>query len=131
MQNGHIVAAYRRQPITFVVAEEDDKPIKAVSNLDPIFRIGNLTKSRVTVDEFIKQKYATVTDNYELNEATVFFAGNGFPKVETAKLYGNDFTKLKVFLTKCLSGTNIVFTNIKVKNSSGLRVIDDKAYSLY
>ena len=129
IQNGYVVAAYRKQAITFVVASEDVKP--SASIVDPVFRIGNLTKSRIPVGEFITQKYATVSDNYELNGATVYFAGNGFPKVEMAKLYGNNLTKLKGLFDKCLAGTNIVFTNIKVKNSLGLRVIDDKAYSLY
>ena len=99
--------------------------------VDPVFRIGNLTKSRVSANDFVSQKYATIPDNYELSEATVYFSGNGFPKIETAKIYGTDLTKIKAFLDKCLPGTHIVFSNIKVKNASGLRVIDDRAYSLY
>ncbi|MFN0083513.1 MAG: hypothetical protein ACKVOM_13465, partial [Ferruginibacter sp.] len=130
-QNGHTVAAYRKQPITFIITEETRDDKKSITNLDPVFRIGNLSNGRVLLDEFKKQKIATVTDNYEITEATVLFAGNGFPKVEMVKLYGNDFTKLKTLVDKCLSGTNIVFMNIKVKNSLGIRVIDEKAYSLY
>ena len=129
IQNGHFVAAYRKQPITFVVPEEDNKQISKI--IDPVFRIGNLTKSSVSISDFVIQKYATVTDNFELNEATVYFSGSGFSKIETAKLKGPDLTKLKVYLDKCLSGTSVAFTNIKVKNASGVRVIEDRVYSLY
>ena len=34
MQNGHVVAAYRKQPITFVISEEMDEKEKVISQLN-------------------------------------------------------------------------------------------------
>ena len=36
-QNGHIVAAYRKQPITFIISEEMDLKEKITSQLDQSF----------------------------------------------------------------------------------------------
>jgi N-acetylmuramoyl-L-alanine amidase len=99
--------------------------------VDPIFRIGNLTSNRIKVNEFTSQKMATVTDGYEFVSCNVYFGGTGFPKAEATKLNGNDFTQLSTFLERCAAGTSIAFTNIKVKNKDGLRVIEEKAYMLY
>jgi hypothetical protein len=87
--------------------------------------------SGMPVDEFKQQKFATVTDGYEFVSCNVYFGGEGFPKVGSAKLNGNDFTQLNAFLEKCAIGTSIAFTNIKVKNKNGLRTIEEKAYTLY
>ncbi len=100
-------------------------------NLDPVFRIGNLTSNRIKADEFKKQKLATVTDNYEFVSCNVYFGGTGFPKAEAANLNGNDFTKLNAFLERCAAGTSIAFTNIRVKNKDGMRSIEEKVYTLY
>jgi N-acetylmuramoyl-L-alanine amidase len=99
--------------------------------LDPVFRIGNLISGRIKVDEFKSQKIATVTDGYEFVSCEVYFGGTGFPKPEIAKLNGKDFTQLNTFLEKCEVGTNIVFVNIKVKNKDEIRMVDEKAYTLY
>jgi N-acetylmuramoyl-L-alanine amidase len=100
-------------------------------NIDPVFRIGNITSSRIKVDEFTSQKFATVTDGYEFVSCNVYFGGTGFPKAEAANLYGKDFTKLNAFLEKCDAGTSIAFTNIRVKNKDGIRAIEEKVYTLY
>ncbi len=129
-QNGKAVAAHFTQPITFVIAGDEDSK-KVVQNIDPVFRIGNFTSARAKVEEFKKQKFATVTDGYEFVSCNVYFAGIGFSKVGVAKMVGNDFTQLNSYLDKCAPGTNIIFNNIWVKNASGLRVIEDKSYSLF
>jgi N-acetylmuramoyl-L-alanine amidase len=130
-QNGKIVAAYRLQPITFIISNPEANYQDKISNLDPVFRIGNLTSDRVKVDEFKKQKLITVTDGYDFFSCNVYFGGTGFPKVEAANLNGNNFTKLNTFLEKCAAGTSIAFTNIHVKNKDGLRTIEEKVYTLY
>lgn len=99
--------------------------------IDPVFRIGNLTSGRIKVDEFKKQKFATVTDGFEFVSCNVYFGGTGFPKAEATNLNGNDFTQLNAFLERCAAGTSIAFTNIKVKNKDGMRTIEEKAYTLY
>lgn len=121
IQNGHIVTAYKRIPVTFSAKE----------NIDPVFRVGNLTNPRVSVDLFKKQKYVTLTDEYEFVEATVYFSGEGFPKVISATLSGNKLENLMPFINSCVAGSNITFDNIKVKNQLGLRTIDGRAYSLF
>ncbi len=99
--------------------------------LAPVFRIGDLTLERIKVDDFKKQKFATVTDGFEFVSCNVYFGGTGFPKAEATKLNGNDFTQINSFLEKCAAGTSIAFTNIKVKNKDGVRMVDEKAYTLY
>jgi N-acetylmuramoyl-L-alanine amidase len=130
IQNGYIVAAYKKQPITFVVIEKDED-LKSTMVIDPVFRIGNLTQGRIKADEFKSQKFATVTDGYEFVSCGVYFGGTGFQKVEATNLNGKDFTKLNALLEKCTAGTSITFTNIRVKNKDGLRTIEEKSYILY
>jgi N-acetylmuramoyl-L-alanine amidase len=130
-QNGHIVAAYRKQPITFVISDESDKPVKAVTNADPTFKIGELSNTRLKVDDIKKQKFMTVTNGYEFDNATIYFSGTGFSKVGVANLKGNDLSTIEEFLKKCDVGSAITFDNVSVKNKDGIKFIDGKAFILY
>ena len=131
MQNGHIVAAYKRQPITFVVSEENPTPMNISSRLNPVINIGNLSNPRVRVDDLKKQKIITVTNGYEFVNATVYFSRTGFDKVGVANLKGDNLSNIKEFLNKCDVGTAITFDNISVKNKDGIKFIDGRSFILY
>jgi N-acetylmuramoyl-L-alanine amidase len=131
IQNKKVVASYRVQPITFIISSEVEDAKNKVTHIDPVFRIGNLTRELVKVDVFKLQKIATVTDDYEFVSCNVYFGGTGFPKAEAANLNGKDFTKLNALLEKCAIGTSIAFTNIRVKNKDGIMAIEEKVYTLY
>jgi N-acetylmuramoyl-L-alanine amidase len=131
IENKKVVASYRVQPITFIISSEVEDAKNKVTHIDPVFRIGNLTRELVKVNDFKSQKIATVTDDYEFVSCNVYFGGTGFPKAEAANLNGKDFTKLSALLEKCAVGTSIAFTNIRVKNKDGIRAIEEKVYTLY
>ena len=131
MQNGHIVAAYRKQPITFVVSEENPTPMNISSRFNPVINIGNLSNPRIRVDDLKKQKIITVTNGYKFVNATVYFSGTGFDKVGVTNLKGDNLSTIKEFLNKCDVGTAITFDNISVKNKDGIKFIDGRAFLLY
>jgi N-acetylmuramoyl-L-alanine amidase len=99
--------------------------------VDPVFRVGNFTNHRISSSDFKDAKFASITDNYELVEASVYFSGTNFEKVQTSKLTGTNLAQLNNFIQKCAPGTSVTFDNIKVKNKLGIRVIDGASYILY
>lgn len=128
MQNGHAVASYKKQPISFVVEEEKEQ--KKAAFIDPVFRVGNLTQSYVSAEVFKTQNLATVTDGYTLSRATVYFTGTGFEKPAIATINNNDLSPLKSMIAKCGAGSSIIFDNVQISGPKGLMTIDGKAYSL-
>ena len=98
---------------------------------DPVFRIGDITGVRMAADVFKKQKKVTVTGDYEFIGATVYFSGNGFPKVGVTNLSGTDLTPLSTFIQESVPGTNITFDNISIKGKDGIMVIDGRSFQLF
>jgi N-acetylmuramoyl-L-alanine amidase len=129
IQNGHIVAAYRSQPITFVVEDGDDV-LKTVSKT--MLKIGETSRARMKIEEFKKIKFLTITNGFELISTTVYLAGKGFEKPVAATLLSNNLAPIQELLEKCEAGSSIIFTNVKVKSKNdGIRTIDEVAISFY
>ncbi len=129
-QNGKTVKAYRRQPITFVIAGENDVK-KEVSNIEPVFKIGNLLPGNVKVEDFKAAKNIILKDGYTLLDYSAYFWGNGFPNAISAKIAGNSIAPLREQIAKCVVGTKIVFTDIKFRDNNGIRTLADKSYVLF
>jgi N-acetylmuramoyl-L-alanine amidase len=128
MQNGHAVASYKKQPITFVVAEEKGENKQAF--VDPVFRVGNFTKSAVAAEDFKKEDMLTATDGYTVAQVQVYFSGAGFPQVQMATISGNNLAPIKSLIAKCGAGTNVTFDNVRITGPKGLMGIEGKSYAL-
>lgn len=99
--------------------------------IEPTFSFGNFKMHRINVNDFKAQKYITVTDNYELMQATVYFAGEGFKNAIPVNILNNNYNKFYELLDKCVAGSSLVFTNVKVKNSFEERTLPEVSYTLY
>ena len=64
-------------------------------------------------------KKLTAGTGYEVIEATVYFSGAGFPKVESGTLNGSDLSRLQNLIDKCTAGSVITFDNVRVKGDNG------------
>lgn len=98
---------------------------------DPTLRIGNTNHSRISAEEFKKQKNVMVTGDYEFISATVWFSGNGYPNVVSAQLSGTELKPLNSLIEQCVQGSVVTFDNIKVKGKDGFIVIDGRSFALF
>ncbi len=104
---------------------------REIIEIDPVFKLDNKSGGRIKVEDFLKLTEAKVTHGFEIVSANVYFGGEGFPLVKAANLYSNKLDSIKELMKKCVAGTAIAFTNIKVKNKDGMRTIEEKAFTLY
>jgi N-acetylmuramoyl-L-alanine amidase len=104
---------------------------REIIELDPVFKLDNKSGGRIKKEDFLKLTEAKITQGFELVSATVYFGGAGFPVAKVGNLYSYKLDSIKELMEKCEKGTNIAFTNIKVKNKDGIRTIEEKAFALY
>ena len=118
-----------------ITTKEEAKKRNLDNKTGPILMIGNLKGDRLKAADFILQKEIIMQSSssykFTFKNATVFFSGNGFEKVETAYLKSSDFTQLKSFLSRCKAGTAVTFVNVKAEGPDGVRTFDEKAFILY
>ncbi len=127
LQNGHVVAAYRRQPITFVVEEAkiETKPVN-----DLILRLDKVKDEKVKLEDFIKYTEVTTFQDFKIVSSNVYFLVDGLTVLVSASLQGNSLAPMKEVIQKCKIGSKIVFTNIKIKTKDGIRAIDEVSFTL-
>ena len=105
---------------------------------DPKFKIGDGKKRMATVI-FKSQQYcrADLGDDFLFDlkfsvvSSTVIFSGAGFSTPQTGTISGNSMGGVSGLMGKCIPGSSITFTNIKVQGPDGVRTIDEEGYSLY
>ena len=80
--NGAIIVNTKKIKTLPVIEKNEQK----TTFIDPVFRVGNLTKSFVLAEDFKKEEALTVTDGYSFVQAQVYFSGAGFPQVQMATI---------------------------------------------
>jgi hypothetical protein len=95
------------------------------------FQVGDISKPKAPAADFKSQKEITLAKGYSFVSCSVYFAGAGFPSIVVASLNGSNLSPIQTQIDICRAGSTIVFSNIKVKGSDGVRTIDDKIYMLY
>jgi len=141
MQNGHKVAAYRKQPVTFVIAEDpkisishySDAPIYAYltnSNEGTTINLGDLKK----VKQLKLQKKDPV-QNCELVSFKITIGkpnpGNEIKKVKDFVITGNSFSsELLKAIDDLDSETIIILEDIKVKVDNSIKKLPPRIYQV-
>jgi gliding motility-associated protein GldM len=105
---------------------------------DPKFRIGDGKKRMATV-VFKSQQYcrADLGDDFLFDlkfsvvSANVIFSGAGFATPQQGTISGNGLAGISALMNKCIPGSSITFTGIKVQGPDGVRTIDEESFSLY
>jgi N-acetylmuramoyl-L-alanine amidase len=128
IQNGNIVASYKIQPITFIV---EDEGVETKQQSNSILNLGDIKGGKLKLEILKNATEITAYQNLKIVSCNVYFGGAGFVKVIVGSLSGNGLVPLKELIEKCMAGTNIVFTNIKVKTKDGIRTLDEVAFALY
>jgi gliding motility-associated protein GldM len=104
---------------------------------DPSFKVGS-GKGRMPVVEFRGQQNCRAELagfdfdlRYTVVSATVYFSGAGFPSVAIGSINSNSLNQVASFVARCIPGSSVSFTNIKVSGPDGTRSIDDATIQLY
>jgi gliding motility-associated protein GldM len=104
---------------------------------DPVFKVGS-GKGRMAVVEFKGQQFCRADLlgfdfdlRYTVVSATVYFGGAGFPSVAIGNINSNSLGSVSALMQRCMPGTSVAFTNIKVSGPDGTRSIDDASIQLY
>ncbi|NOU38633.1 MAG: gliding motility protein GldM [Ferruginibacter sp.] len=104
---------------------------------DPSFKVGS-GKGRMATVEFKGQQFCRADLlgfdfdlRYTVVSATVYFFGAGFPSAATGSITSNSLGSISSLMQRCMPGSSIAFTNIKVSGPDGTRSIDDAVIQLY
>jgi gliding motility-associated protein GldM len=117
--------------------KRSDFPFRVKRIPDPAFKVGS-GKGRMAVVEFKGQQFCRADLlgfdfdlRYTVVSATVYFGGAGFPSVAIGSLNSNSLGSVSALMQRCMPGTSVAFTNIKVSGPDGTRTIDDASIQLY
>ncbi len=104
---------------------------------DPVFKVGS-GKGRMPVVEFRGQQFCRADLlafdfdlRYTVVSATVYFGGAGFTNTAIGSITSNSLAPVADKIARCVPGTSVAFTNIKVSGPDGTRSIDDATIQLY
>jgi len=108
------------------------KVTKAFDYSSPKLQFGSISFQRAESGRFKRQKKIYISNGCEFISAVVYFAGAGFPNVNTATLQESSTATIQNLLQLCRPGTSVIFDNIRVKTKNdGIRTIDGIAFSLF
>jgi hypothetical protein len=85
---------------------------------EPELTIGNISGTKISISQLLAQKEIKLTKGFKLITGQLYFSGNGFPNVLTISVLGIP-DKVDSLLKSCKPGSQIVFDNFKVADSSG------------
>jgi gliding motility-associated protein GldM len=104
---------------------------------DPAFKVGS-GKGRMPVVEFRGQQFCRADLlgfdfdlRYTVVSATVYFGGAGFASAAIGSINSNSLAPVAANIARCVPGSSVAFTNIKVSGPDGTRSIDDVTIQLY
>ncbi|MEO7444199.1 MAG: N-acetylmuramoyl-L-alanine amidase [Ferruginibacter sp.] len=98
---------------------------------DPIIMLSGIAGPKINIKDLEKLKTIMLSSPaFEFSDATVYFAGKGFPNVVMATINGNSLYKINTLMNRIQVGTNMVFDNVRVKDAAGrMMEIKGKAFS--
>jgi gliding motility-associated protein GldM len=104
---------------------------------DPVLKVGS-GKGRMPVVEFRGQQFCRADLlgfdfdlRYTVVSATVYFGGAGFPSTAIGSITSNSLAPVAANMARCVPGSSVAFTNVKVSGPDGTRSIDDITIQLY
>lgn len=86
--------------------------------IEPGVRLGDITTSETTETIIKKQNRLIVTEGFALTGGTMYFTGTGFRDVIVVDI-DKGITFAKPYIDLCLPGTQVLFDDITVKDTSG------------
>ncbi|MEO8769514.1 MAG: N-acetylmuramoyl-L-alanine amidase [Ferruginibacter sp.] len=96
------------------------------------FSVGNISGTRVSFEEFKKQKTISVPAGFTFISATVYFSGKGFEDKLVITGIIKDLSSLQEYMEKCVPGTVVTFDDIKIQTEKGnILFIESKSYQLF
>lgn len=132
MQNGHVVKAYMKQPVTFVVQDENAEDPKTTKN-DKSSSEANQSKSlhEVTVTGYNKggiinkenSKAAAETNN--LNEVVVSGYKKASPSKENSKLFKEDLDRLQAIYPNPSDNSVTIPLQSKINSKGNIMIYDE------
>lgn len=104
---------------------------------DPVLKVGS-GKGRMPVVEFRGQQFCRADLlgfdfdlRYTVVSATIYFGGAGFPSTAIGTINSNSLASVSSNMARCIPGSSVAFTNVKVSGPDGTRAIDDVTIQLY
>ncbi|MEO5984523.1 MAG: N-acetylmuramoyl-L-alanine amidase, partial [Ferruginibacter sp.] len=110
-----------------------DTLIKPASQ-KPYITLSGISGPRIHIDQLKNIKELTLSSpEYRIIRGTAFFAGAGFPNVNTADFAGSSLIPLQTLLNRILPGTSVTFDNIQIeqKDGKGRMTINGKSFGFY
>lgn len=106
---------------------------------DPVLMVGPSDGGRVQSVVFKNQRFARAElkdflfdYRYNIVSASVYFAGAGFPDVQTASINSGNLSALESMLQRCVPGTTVTFDNVRVQGPGGpVKSIPGAGFVLY